>query len=37
MAGSPRVFLFNIETGQREIVGNFRHDFAPRFSPTGSA
>jgi len=22
-AGAPRVYLFNIETGQREIVGNF--------------
>src|SRR5436190_496490 len=34
--GSPRVFLFNIETGQREIVGNFPGmTFAPRFSPDG--
>ena len=34
--GDPRVFLFNIETGQREIVGNFPGmSFAPRFSPDG--
>jgi TolB protein len=34
--GSPRVFLFNIETGQREVVGNFPGmTFAPRFSPDG--
>jgi TolB protein len=32
----PRVFLLNIETGQREIVGNFPGmTFSPRFSPTG--
>ncbi len=32
----PRVFLLNIETGQREIVGNFPGmTFAPRFSPDG--
>ena len=32
----PRVFLLNIETGQREIVGNFPGmSFSPRFSPTG--
>lgn len=36
-AGSePSVYLLNIETGQREIVGNFPGmTFAPRFSPTG--
>ena len=34
--GDPRVFLFNIETGQREIVGNFPGmSFSPRFSPDG--
>ncbi len=34
--GYPRVFLLNIETGQREIVGNFPGmTFAPRFSPDG--
>jgi TolB protein len=32
----PRVYLLNIETGQREIVGNFPGmSFAPRFSPDG--
>jgi TolB protein len=34
--GDPRVFLLNIETGQREIVGNFPGmSFSPRFSPSG--
>jgi TolB protein len=34
--GDPRVYLFNIETGQREIVGNFPGmSFSPRFSPDG--
>jgi len=34
--GDPRVFLMNIENGQREVVGNFRGmTFAPRFSPDG--
>ena len=32
--GDPRVYLMNIETGQREIVGNFPGmSFSPRFSP----
>ena len=32
----PRVYLLNIETGQREIVGNFPGmTFAPRFSADG--
>jgi TolB protein len=32
----PSVYLLNIETGQREIVGNFPGmTFAPRFSPDG--
>jgi len=32
----PRVFLMNLETGRREIVGNFPGmTFAPRFSPDG--
>jgi TolB protein len=36
--GDPRVFLLNIETGQREIVGNFPGmSFAPRFSPDGQS
>jgi TolB protein len=34
--GDPRVYLLNIETGQRETVGNFPGmSFAPRFSPDG--
>src|SRR4051794_39990058 len=34
--GDPRVHLYNIETGQREIVGNFPGmSFSPRFSPDG--
>ncbi|MCW5683991.1 MAG: Tol-Pal system protein TolB [Pseudolabrys sp.] len=34
--GDPRVLLLNIETGQRETVGNFPGmTFAPRFSPDG--
>ena len=34
--GLPRVYLFNIETGQREIIGDFPNmSFAPRFSPDG--
>ncbi len=32
----PRVYLFNLETGQQEVVGNFPGmTFAPRFSPDG--
>ena len=35
-SGTPRVYLYNIETGQREIVGEFPNmSFAPRFSPSG--
>ncbi len=34
--GQPRVYLLQLETGQREIVGNFPGmTFAPRFSPDG--
>ncbi len=34
--GQPRVALLNLETGQREIVGNFPGmTFSPRFSPDG--
>jgi TolB protein len=33
---TPRVYLLNIETGHRELVGNFPGmTFAPRFSPDG--
>jgi TolB protein len=35
--GQPRVYLFNIETGARRLVGNFPGmTFSPRFSPDGS-
>ncbi|KWT64174.1 tolB protein precursor [Hyphomicrobium sulfonivorans] len=35
-SGQPRVFLMNLETGQREVVGDFPGmTFAPRFSPDG--
>lgn len=34
--GQPRVYLLQIETGQRELVGNFPGmTFSPRFSPDG--
>ena len=34
--GEPRVYLLQIETGKREIVGNFPGmTFSPRFSPDG--
>ncbi len=34
---SPRVFLFNLNTGQQEVLGNFPGmTFAPRFSPDGN-
>jgi len=32
----PRVYIFNLETGQQELLGSFPGmTFAPRFSPTG--
>ncbi len=32
----PQVFLLNVETGKRELLGNFNNmSFAPRFSPDG--
>jgi TolB protein len=35
-SGEPKVYLLQIETGQRELVGNFPGmTFAPRFSPNG--
>jgi len=35
-ASDPKVLLLNIETGQREVVGNFPGmTFSPRFSPDG--
>src|SRR5712692_8945303 len=34
--GDPRVYLLNVETGQRETIGNFPGmTFSPRFSPDG--
>jgi TolB protein len=34
--GTPRVYLYNIDTRQREIVGEFPNmSFSPRFSPDG--
>ena len=36
-AGKPRVYIYNLETGQREIIGEFPNmSFAPRFSPDGA-
>ncbi len=33
----PRVYLFNLNTGQREVLGDFPGmTFAPRFSPDGN-
>lgn len=35
-AGNPRVFMQNIDTGQKQVVGDFPGmTFAPRFSPDG--
>ncbi|WEX09999.1 Tol-Pal system beta propeller repeat protein TolB [Chelativorans sp. AA-79] len=35
-SGQPQVYLLQLETGQRELVGNFPGmTFAPRFSPNG--
>jgi TolB protein len=35
--GPPRVYLFNIDSGQQEVVGDFPGmTFAPRFSPDGN-
>jgi len=35
--GVPRVYLFNIDTGQQEVLGDFPGmTFAPRFSPVGN-
>jgi len=34
--GRPRVYLFDLETGRQEILGNFPSmTFSPRFSPDG--
>ena len=35
-SGTPRVYLLNLDTGQKEVVGDFpTMTFAPRFSPDG--
>ena len=35
--GVPRVYVFNLDTGRREALGNFPGmTFAPRFSPDGN-
>ena len=35
--GTPRVYLYNIDTGQQEMLGDFPGmTFAPRFSPHGN-
>jgi len=35
--GAARVYIYNIDTGQREMLGNFPGmTFAPRFSPDGN-
>ena len=36
--GQPRVYIYNIDTGQREMLGNFPGmSFAPRFAPDGNS
>ncbi len=36
--GTPRVYLFNLNTGQQEVLGDFPGmSFAPRFSPNGNS
>lgn len=36
--GRPKVFLYNIETGRREVLGDFQGmSYAPRFSPKGDS
>ncbi|MBL1240714.1 MAG: Tol-Pal system protein TolB [OCS116 cluster bacterium] len=36
-SGQPKVMLINVDTAQRELVGNFPGmSFAPRFSPDGN-
>jgi len=36
-SGTPRVYLYNIDTGRQERIGDFPGmTFAPRFSPDGS-
>ena len=36
IGGRPRVYLFDLETGRQEVLGNFpTMTFSPRFSPDG--
>ncbi|MGH7054564.1 MAG: Tol-Pal system protein TolB, partial [Stellaceae bacterium] len=35
--GTPRVYLYNIDSGEQEVIGDFPGmSFAPRFSPDGN-
>jgi TolB protein len=37
ISGKPRVYLFDLETGRQEMLGNFPDmTFSPRFSPDGN-
>jgi TolB protein len=37
IGGKPRVYIFNIDTGRQEVLGDFPGmTFAPRFSPDGN-
>jgi TolB protein len=37
-SGKPRVYIFNIESGRQEVLGDFPGmTFAPRFSPDGKS
>ncbi|HKX64683.1 MAG TPA: Tol-Pal system beta propeller repeat protein TolB [Rhizomicrobium sp.] len=37
IGGKPRVYLFDIESGRSEVLGNFPNmTFSPRFSPDGN-
>jgi TolB protein len=38
IGAKPRVYLFDIETGKQELLGNFPNmTFSPRFSPDGNS
>ena len=37
IGGKPRVYLFDLESGRQEMLGNFPNmTFSPRFSPDGN-
>ena len=37
IVGKPRVYLFDIESGRQEMLGDFPNmTFSPRFSPDGN-